>query len=408
MSENDINLLLSQAMNFHRDENIPAAESVYRRILDVDPDNPDALHLLGIILMQSCLEQDGIEMVKRAVMLRGEYPEAIQNLCSLTGDSVVAKYNCESAHYDTEEKCPPIDDFHSDVISVGTLRIKRMYDFAACFANQEHSWLTIGDHYGHDCFHLMQCGIQNVVASSLEIALLKQSKQAGIIGDYLAINAEKIALPDQSFDYVLCKEALHHMPRPMLAIYEMLRVARIGVIMIEPHDLIVDLPRVRNASFWQSINGNSIEAGDIICNTEQVSFRVDNVSLQIDWSERPAGDHVSGNYVYTLSAREIQKMSYGMGLPVFGWKYFNDYYDEELCKQPALPDNPAMLEFYAKVNARDALAKIGAVSSAYVTAIMFKRFPSLTLTNALGALDFQLKRTPTRLLPLKWPRISGG
>jgi SAM-dependent methyltransferase len=36
-------------------------------------------------------------------------------------------------------------------------------------------------------------------------------------------NAEQLSFEDESFDFVLCKEAYHHFPRPMIALYEMIR-----------------------------------------------------------------------------------------------------------------------------------------------------------------------------------------
>ena len=47
-------------------------------------------------------------------------------------------------------------------------------------------------------------------------------------------NAECLPYPTASFDVVLCKEALHHLARPVLGLYEMLRVARRGVVFVEP------------------------------------------------------------------------------------------------------------------------------------------------------------------------------
>jgi len=41
-------------------------------------------------------------------------------------------------------------------------------------------------------------------------------------------------LESKSFDLVLCKEALHHLARPVLGLYEMLRVCRQRAVAIEP------------------------------------------------------------------------------------------------------------------------------------------------------------------------------
>lgn len=49
-------------------------------------------------------------------------------------------------------------------------------------------------------------------------------------------NAEKLSSPNETLDFVLCKESYHHFTRPMLALYEMLRVATKAVVLIEPNE----------------------------------------------------------------------------------------------------------------------------------------------------------------------------
>lgn len=47
-------------------------------------------------------------------------------------------------------------------------------------------------------------------------------------------NAEHLPFASGSFDLVFCKESLHHLARPVLGLYEMLRVCRRAVVFIEP------------------------------------------------------------------------------------------------------------------------------------------------------------------------------
>ena len=49
------------------------------------------------------------------------------------------------------------------------------------------------------------------------------------------LDAEALALPDESFDLVVVQDGLHHLPRPVLGLTEMLRVSRRAAIVIEPH-----------------------------------------------------------------------------------------------------------------------------------------------------------------------------
>lgn len=49
-------------------------------------------------------------------------------------------------------------------------------------------------------------------------------------------NAEQLPFASGSFDLVFCKESLHHLARPVLGLYEMLRVCRRAVVFVEPWD----------------------------------------------------------------------------------------------------------------------------------------------------------------------------
>jgi len=49
-------------------------------------------------------------------------------------------------------------------------------------------------------------------------------------------NAESLHFASQSFDIIFCKEGLHHLARPVLGLYEMLRTCRVAVVFIEGYD----------------------------------------------------------------------------------------------------------------------------------------------------------------------------
>lgn len=56
----------------------------------------------------------------------------------------------------------------------------------------------------------------------------------GSVGDI-----EMLPFDDNFFDYSFVAASLHHLPRPMLGLYELLRVAKYGIIAIEPNDSIL-------------------------------------------------------------------------------------------------------------------------------------------------------------------------
>lgn len=56
---------------------------------------------------------------------------------------------------------------------------------------------------------------------------------------YSQVNAECTDISSKSFDLVLVKEGLHHLARPILGFYEMLRITKDAVIIIEPSDTCI-------------------------------------------------------------------------------------------------------------------------------------------------------------------------
>ena len=382
--------MLKQAMALHQSEQLDAARAGYLEVLTLQPDHPEALHLMGMLMAQQGETEPGCALIRRAIALRdGHYPGAARNLATFTEGGVTTKWHTEDQRAAAPEALIPTG--FEDTID--GWRHRSMVDFTRCFADQDASWLTIGDLNGGDAMRLRSHGIRGtVVASNLTTASLKPSHDAGLIGDYMAINAEAISLPDGSFDYVLCKESMHHMPRPMLAIYEMLRVAREAVFLVEPQDPVIDLPRQRESSYWYEAEGNRLAIG-------AKGSNVPVMNLSIDWFECP------GQYVYTLSRREIRKLSYGMGLPVYGYKNFSDNIDADLLVQPAT--NPvAMAAWRAKVGQMDQLAALQALPYSYISAVFFKRFPRPEIIERLAGYGFSLFRTPASILALDWPNFD--
>ncbi|MBE1302185.1 MAG: methyltransferase domain-containing protein [Alteromonadaceae bacterium] len=96
------------------------------------------------------------------------------------------------------------------------------------------SILTLGDGKGGKEAVFFKNLKHHVTASDVAVSVLQHVHKSGVIDDYLEVDAENISLPDNSFDFVITKETLHHLPRPYNAIYEMLRVAKHGIVFVEP------------------------------------------------------------------------------------------------------------------------------------------------------------------------------
>ncbi len=71
---------LQQAIQFHQGGDLPKAEDIYREVLEVNPDNPTALHLLGTIAHQSGSNDKALILIGRALEILPQYPEALNNM----------------------------------------------------------------------------------------------------------------------------------------------------------------------------------------------------------------------------------------------------------------------------------------------------------------------------------------
>lgn len=83
---------------------------------------------------------------------------------------------------------------------------------------------------------LCDMGYRNVTVSDIsEVAVAEALKRDKRLRG-IALNAEHSAQPDRSFDLVIVQDGLHHLQNPVLGFTEMLRIARVGALFLEPHD----------------------------------------------------------------------------------------------------------------------------------------------------------------------------
>lgn len=135
------------------------------------------------------------------------------------------------------------EEIHSktwlDTNTVDAWRHRRMYQLLdpLLTIDPNANWVTVGDgRFGLDAQYIANAGCQ-VLPTDISDTLLKKAYDLGIIKKFQVENAEKLTFENESFDYVFCKESYHHFPRPTIALYEMLRIAKKGVILIEPNDV---------------------------------------------------------------------------------------------------------------------------------------------------------------------------
>src|SRR5262245_19501918 len=71
---------LEMAIKHHQEGRLRAAEEIYREILRVEPNQVDALHLLGVIAYQARNLDEAVTWCRRAVELRSNHAEAHNHL----------------------------------------------------------------------------------------------------------------------------------------------------------------------------------------------------------------------------------------------------------------------------------------------------------------------------------------
>jgi len=223
------------------------------------------------------------------------------------------------------------------------------------------SWLAIGDGSGHDTWILRSHGFKSILTTDIGVGTLERSLREGHITRYEQANAEKLQYQDDSFDVVLCKEALHHMQRPYSAIYEMIRVAREAVVIIEPQDKYIDLP----------CYGGTYE---------------------------PSYESV-GNFVYGFSSAEMQKICFGLNLPGVATKNIVDVYVEGCEFHKADDNDPLFAAMKSKVSEAEAAARDGKLKWNYILTVIFKNFQGISeerrIKDALKSIGWSFLATNT-------------
>ena len=257
-------------------------------------------------------------------------------------------------------------------------RHERMFSFIKPFlrSQKKSKWVTIGDgRYGIDSIRLKKIEpTLDVLPTDIDSFFLEKAKEQNIISDYKIENAEKLSFKDNEFDFVLCKETYHHLPRPFSAVYEMLRVASKAIVLIEPND---NLPmpflyhwyfRLKNAV--KTIIKRSAE------HTDQWRFEK------------------YGNYVHTISRREMQKAALGLRLPVVAWKYFNDCYVHGVEKEKCASDSKFFRKIKRKISMMDLKNKLHLSSPSSIVIVLFTSMPGKEALDALREKKFEIDFLP--------------
>lgn len=230
------------------------------------------------------------------------------------------------------------------------------------------SWLTVGDgRYGLDSIEIRARGVENVTPTDITESLLKKAKEDGRIDRYSVENAEALSFAAGSFDYVFCKDAYHHFPRPHLALYEMLRVARKAVVLIEPNDIPKPVALVEEP--LRKLAG-------------------------LPRPRTPADYEPSGNYIYTLSRRELEKVALGMNLPAIATKGLCDHYIAGCEFARAQWRDPIYLRIRARCLLQSALARTAIRDKPILMTVLFITDPDVAIADAFRQHGWDLRALP--------------
>ena len=227
------------------------------------------------------------------------------------------------------------------------------------------TWMTIGDgNFGSDAHFLSEHGL-DVVSTSLNENSLSIAKERGFIEKYKVENAECISFSENTFDFVFCKEAYHHFPRPPIAFYEMLRVSRKGVVLIEPQESSKKILNFLKDAFkkW---------------------FRKDKTNLFEE----------SGNFIFRINIREIEKMMTALNYTVVASKKLNDFYFPKFseCQSNKLSYPFLITKFGCFI--QNILGLINLFDFGGACVIAFKEIPSENLLVELKRHNFYVQILP--------------
>jgi hypothetical protein len=253
--------------------------------------------------------------------------------------------------------------------TINRWRYERFYKFLdpllKAYPNSE--WLTVGDfYYGSDAQYLQSKG-HKTIASDLDDYFLKQGKEIGYINNYSIENLESLSFNDNTFDFVLCKETFHHLARPYIGLYEMLRVSKLGVVLLEPYDRNINasLPMI----FFEWV-------------LKKIKGTLNNMY------------ETSGNYKYSLSKREIEKIALGLDLPFVAFRYLNDYYKDGLGMETKPMNDKLLKSIKSQILLRDILWKLRLFPPTFLVSIIFKQDVPKDLLEKEGFTVTQLSRNP--------------
>ena len=288
------------------------------------------------------------------------------------------KHDKQYEAYANDEKQSKIAEAWLNLESLDYWRHNRILKLIKPILKRDETWLTIGDgRYGSEAAWLKRHGVSSH-SSDMHTNLLELAYKKGLIHSVSKQNAENLNFNSNSFDYVLIKETLHHLPRPWLAMYEAFRVCKKGVIIIEPNDTY---------AYGHFFKKTFIKFKNFL--KKLLNKKV--------YKEEYGFEEV-GNFIYTINKRELEKFLLGIHKTRIAFNNINDHYFENIeyvsTKTSNLKEKAICLKLKSIILLRDFLCTLGFMNYSIGTAILFKEKPQKNVIDNLKKMQWNYKCLP--------------
>ena len=257
-------------------------------------------------------------------------------------------------------------------------RHNRMLKLIRPFIQKNEKWLTIGDgRYGSEAAWLKRNGV-NCHSSDMHIDLLEDSYKKGLIDSFSKQNAENLDFESNSFDYVLIKETLHHLPRPWLAIYESFRVCKKGVVIIEPNDAY---------PYSNILRIFFIKFKNLIKNLLNKKVYKDEYGFE-----------EVGNFIYTINLRELEKFLLGIHKTFIASNNINDHHFKNIefvsIKGKTIEEKFICMKLKTIILLKDILCNLSLLNFSIGEVVLFKDKPNSEVLDKLRKSNWKYKELP--------------